>query len=284
MVFVQCNPECSALCFRYTSVLDRHIVRRFQKHKLPAVSVALVWLTLLVSTPPLGHELLVQEAEWLLEVRRSMNDTYKFLHFFMYFLSNHGRSGNLFVGSAISITHFAQVCAQRAWRGISVLDHPFGSENWRYVHSAILNVLLDNIPDRLLIFLYDVMNLSNPGRTLGQSSRLTHETTIKNIKVSEAPISLSLGPLNRNIFICCTKMRIDDMMGSLKSVEATATEDQKESFESQLLRWRNTKMEVTAPVGSTMVRSPFIFGVACLKSCSTDVFISGAFWGTIAPR
>jgi hypothetical protein len=98
-----------------------------------------MWLTLLgpVDRAPLclgGHELIVKEAEWLWEVRTCMNDKIQFLYFFMCFLSNHERSGNLFVGSAISITHFAQVCAQRAWRGILVLDHPFGSENWRYVH------------------------------------------------------------------------------------------------------------------------------------------------------
>ena len=80
------------------------------------------------------------------------------------------------------------------------------------------------------------------------------------------------------------KMRIDDIMDLVKFVEATATADQKESFESQLLRWRNTKTEVTAPIGSTMVRSSFIFSVAWVKSCSTDISISGTFWGTIAPR
>ncbi|KIJ95285.1 hypothetical protein K443DRAFT_639040 [Laccaria amethystina LaAM-08-1] len=51
------------------------------------------------------------------------------------------------------------------------------------------------------------------------------------------------------------KTRIDDIMNLVKFVEATATEDQKESFESQLLRWRNTKTEVTAPIVSTMVHS-----------------------------
>ena len=79
-------------------------------------------------------------------------------------------------------------------------------------------------------------------------------------------------------------MRIDDVMDLVKFVEATATENQKESFEGQLLRWRNTKMEVTMPISSTMVRSPFILIISCVKSCSTDVSISGAFWGTIASR
>ena len=97
-----------------------------------------MWLTLLAPIGPeifrLGvHEFPVQGAEWFWEVRRYMEDKIQFLYFFMCFLTNHGRSVNLFVGSAISITHFAQVCAQRAWRDISVLDsdHPFGSENWR---------------------------------------------------------------------------------------------------------------------------------------------------------
>ena len=92
-----------------------------------------------------SRELIVQEAEWFREVRSSMGDKDKiqFLDFFMCFLSNYGRSANLFVGSAISITHFAQVCAQRAWRGILDLDRPFGLEIWRYVHSAIPNVLSD---------------------------------------------------------------------------------------------------------------------------------------------
>ena len=79
-------------------------------------------------------------------------------------------------------------------------------------------------------------------------------------------------------------MRIDDMSDLVKFVEASVTEDQKESFESQLLRWRNTRTEVTAPIGSTMLRSPFIFMVASVKSCFTDISISGTIWGTIAPR
>ena len=37
-------------------------------------------------------------------------------------------------------------------------------------------------------------------------------------------------------------MRMDDIMDLVKFVEASETEDQKESFESQLLRWRNTKI------------------------------------------
>ena len=219
-----------------------------------------------------GDQLIVQEAEWLWEVQTSMGDKTPFLYFFMCFLSSHGRSGNLFVGSAISITHFAQVCAQRAWTGISVLDHPFGSENWRYVRSAVPNALLDNVLDRLLIYLYDVMNLLIPRDAPYQKgSKLANETIIQLIKVSQTPISSSLGPLKHNIFICRTKMRIDDIMDLVKFVEATATENQTESFESQMLRWRNYKTEVTAPIGSTMVRSPFIFSISCVKSCSTDV-------------
>jgi len=150
-----------------------------------------MWLTLLgpIDRAPLrlgSHEPIVQEAEWLWEVRTCMNDKIQFLYIFMRFLSNHGRSGNLFVGSAISITHFAQVCAQRAWRVILVLDHPFGSENWRYVHSAIPNALLDNILDRLLVYLYDVMNLLIPGDApYEKSSKLANETILQNIKVSQ---------------------------------------------------------------------------------------------------
>ena len=53
-------------------------------------------------------------------------------------------------------------------------------------------------------------------------------------------------------------MRIDNIMDLVKFVEATATEDQNESFEGQLLRWRTTKTEVTVPIRSTMVRSPTI--------------------------
>ena len=150
-----------------------------------------MWLTLLSPTLDCallrlgGHELILQEAEWLWNVRTRMNDEIQFLYFFMCFLSNHGRSGNLFVGSAISTTHFAQVCAQRAWRGILVLNHPFSSENRRYVHSAILNALLDNILHRLLIYLYDVMNLLIPSDSpFEESSMLADEMIIQNIKVS----------------------------------------------------------------------------------------------------
>ena len=79
-------------------------------------------------------------------------------------------------------------------------------------------------------------------------------------------------------------MRISDIMDLVKFVEATATKGQKESFESQLLRWRNTKTKATAPMSSTMVRSLFILSVSRIKACSTDVSILGTFWGTIAPR
>ena len=215
--------------------------------------------------------LIAREAQWLWQVRRSMDDKIQFLYCFMRFLSNHERSGNLFVGSAISTAHFAQVCAQRAWRGISVLDHQFMSENWGYVHSTIPNALLDNILDRLLVYFNDVMNLIIDV----PYARSTTDEIIQNIKVSQTPISFSLGPLNRIVFIRRTKMRIDDMSDLVKFVEASVAEDQKESFESQLLRWRYTKTEVTAPIGSTMVRSPYIFRVACIKFCSTDMSISG---------
>ena len=201
----------------------------------------------------------------------------------MCFLSNYGRSGNLFVGSAISITHFAQFCAQRAWRGISAVDHSVDSEHWGYVHSTIPNALVDNILDRLLVYLHGVLNLIIPSDApYGRSSKFAVETIIQNIKVSQTPISLSIGPLNRTIFIRRTKMRINDIMDLVKFVEAT--EDQRGSFASHLLRWRNTQTEVTAPISSTMVGSPFILSFACIKSCSTDVSISGAFWGTFVPR
>ena len=52
---------------------------------------------------------------------------------------------------------------------------------------------------------------------------------------------MSVGPLNRIIFIRRTKMRIDDIVDLVKFVEATTTKDQEESFESQLSRWRNKK-------------------------------------------
>ena len=65
-----------------------------------------------------GHESIRQEAEWFWEVQKWMKGETQFLIFFMSFLSNHGWSINLFVGSAITSTHFSQVCAQMAWRGI----------------------------------------------------------------------------------------------------------------------------------------------------------------------
>ena len=116
-----------------------------------------------------------------------MTNKIQFLYVFMRFLSDHRRSGNLFVGSAISITHFAQVCALRAWRGISVLDHPFGSENWKYVHSTIPNALIDNIIDRLLVYLCDVMNLLILGDAPYEKSfKLAgYEMIIQTIKVSQ---------------------------------------------------------------------------------------------------
>ena len=79
-------------------------------------------------------------------------------------------------------------------------------------------------------------------------------------------------------------MRIDDVMDLVKFVEATTTGDKKESFESQLLRWRNTRTEVTALIGSKMVRSLIILRVSCNKSCSTDISISDTIWGPNAPR
>ena len=213
-----------------------------------------------------------------------MNDKFQFRYLFMSFLSNHERSGNLFVGNAISIAHFAQVCAQRVWRGILPADHQFSSGDQGYVHSTIPTALLDNILDSLLFYFHDVMNLIIDAPYEGSFNEVD-DMIIHNIKVSQTPISFSLGPLNRNTFIRRTKMRIEDIMDLVKFVDATTTEDQKESFESQRLRWRNTKTEVTAPIGSTtLVRSPFISSVACVKSCSTDVSISGTFWGTIAPR
>ena len=151
-----------------------------------------MWLTLLAPTvdcAPLrlgGHELILQEAERLWEVRTRLNDEIQFLYFFMCFLSDHGRSGSLFVGSAISTTHFALVCAQRAWRGILGLNQPFGSENQRYVRSAIPNMLLVNIEDRLLVYLYDVMNLLIPSDApFEESFKLTNKTIIQNIKVCQ---------------------------------------------------------------------------------------------------
>ena len=61
------------------------------------------------------------------------------------------------------------------------------------------------------------------------------------------------------------KMRIDDIMDLVKFVEASAPEVQRESFQRHLFLWRNSKMDVTAPIGSTMVRSPIILSVACFK-------------------
>ena len=72
-------------------------------------------------------------------------------------------------------------------------------------------------------------------------------------------------------------MRIDDIMDLVKFVEGTTTEDLRGSFASQLLHWRNAKTEVTAPIGSTMVGSPFIYSVARVKSCSNDISISDTF-------
>lgn len=148
-----------------------------------------MWLTLLGPTVDwrLGrHELILQEAERFWEVRIHMKDEIQFLHFFMRFLSNRGRSGDLFVGSAISTAHFAQVCAQRAWRDILVLSHPLSSENRTYVHSAIPNALLDNILNRLLVYLYDVMNLLIPSDApFEESSKLADEMIIQNIKASQ---------------------------------------------------------------------------------------------------
>ena len=148
-----------------------------------------MWLTLLGPIDRVlmrleGYQLIVREAEWLWEVRTCMDDKIPFMYFFMCFLSNYRRSGNLFVGDATSITHFAHACAQRAWRGISVLDHPFGSENWRYVDSTVPTALLDNVLDRLLVYLYDVMNLLIHGDAYEKSPKLANETIIQNIKVS----------------------------------------------------------------------------------------------------
>ena len=165
-----------------------------------------MWLTLFISMDPaplrLGcHEFPVQGANWFWAVQRCMEDKNQFLYFFMCFLSNHQQSVNLFIGSAISITHFAQVCTQRVLTDILVLDHPFGSENWRYIHCIIPNALLDNILDRLLIHLCNVMDLLFPAfGPYETSSELTIDIIVQKIKVSQTPISLSLGPLNHNIY------------------------------------------------------------------------------------
>ena len=137
--------------------------------------------------------MILREGEWFWDIRICLKDTIQFLYFFMRFLSDHGRSGNLFVGSATSITRFTQLCAQRAWRGILVLDHPFGSENWGYVHSAMHNALLDNILNRLLVYLYNVVNLLIRGDApYERSSKLANEMILQNIKVDQTLISLSL--------------------------------------------------------------------------------------------
>ena len=244
-----------------------------------------MWLTLLSlierpSSPWGGDKLVLQEAAWFLNVRQ-MDDKIQFLYLFMHFLSNHGRSSNLFVGNAISITHFAQVCAQTVWRGILVLD-PFDLENWMYVHSVTPNMLLDDMLDRLFVHLSNVMDLLMCGDAPDEKSyKPADQTIMQNIKVSQ---TLSLGLLNCNIFIRCMKMHMDDIMDLVKFVEASMTEDQKESFKKQLLRRRNTKRKVTALIGSTLVRSLLIFSIACAKPCSTDISISGIFHRTITPK
>ena len=97
-----------------------------------------MWLALLapIDSAPLrlgDHETIAQEAQWFSKVRIAQyrNRSVQFRYFLMRFLSDHGRSGNLFVGSASSTTHFAQVCAQRAWRAILVLNHPLSLSNRR---------------------------------------------------------------------------------------------------------------------------------------------------------
>ena len=183
--------------------------------------------------------MILREAEWFWQVRIWMDDRFQFCYLFKHFLSDRGRSGSVFVGSAISITHFSQVCAQRVWTDLLILDHPFGSENWRYVHSAIPNALLNNILDRLLVYLYDIMNLLIPGDAPHEKSwKLADEVIIQNIQVSQTPTSLSLSPLNHNIFIRRMKMRIYDIVDLVEFVEATVDEDKMESFEIQMLRWR----------------------------------------------
>ena len=153
------------------------------------------------------------------------------------------------------------------------------------VHCAIPKALLDNLPDRSLVYLHDVMNLLIPGDApYEKSCKLATEMIIQNIKVSQTPIFLSFGSLNRIIFIRHAKMRIGDIMDLVKFVEATTIEDRRASFASHLLHWKNTKTDITAPIGSTMVGSPFIFSVACVKFCSTDVSFSGTFWRALAPR
>ena len=73
--------------------------------------------------------------------------------------------------------------------GILVLNRQFSWENWTYVHSAIPNALLDNTPDRLLVCLYDGMNLLIPGDAhYEKSCKLATEMIIQNIKVSQTLI------------------------------------------------------------------------------------------------
>ena len=69
-----------------------------------------------------------------------------------------------------------------------------------YVHSAIPNALLHNVQDRLFIHLCDVMDLLIHGHAPDEkSSKPADKKIIQNIKVSQTPISLSLGPLNRHL-------------------------------------------------------------------------------------
>ena len=57
----------------------------------------------------------------------------------------------------------------------------------------IPDALLDNILDRLLVYLYDVMNLLIPSDGLHEnSSKLADAMIIQNIKVGQTLISLSL--------------------------------------------------------------------------------------------
>ena len=83
------------------------------------------------------------------------------------------------------------------------------------------------------------MKLLIPGDAPHEKSwKLADEVIIQNIQVSQTPTSLSLSPLNHNIFIRRMKMRIDDIMDLVEFVEATVDEDKMESFEIQTLRWR----------------------------------------------
>ena len=138
-----------------------------------------------------NEELILQEVRSFGELATQKEDKFQFLSFFMRFLSSRGRSSNLFVGSAMSTTHFAQVCAQKVWRDISVLSRPC---NRPYVHSTIPNMaLLDNILDRLLVYLYDLMNLLIFGNApYVKSHNVAHEIIIQDIRVSQTPISLCL--------------------------------------------------------------------------------------------